>query len=153
MLLKSIPTSHGAACLIDLSKPQTHTTDVPKMWGVVLYGRCDRVSLLTVALNIKSAAWIADYMFIKKVAIVVWSIDPSVPIETEVVFDSTLARDAVCPACNSTQYVLNGKAGYRCKDCKKQWKPESISRGGKRVNAGRKSKSRGQKNEQGNRQT
>jgi DNA-directed RNA polymerase subunit RPC12/RpoP len=138
MQLKSIPTCRGAACLIDLSAPPIHPTDTPADWGAILWGRCDRVSALTVALSLKSALWIADYTPNKLAAIVVWSRDPNIPIGTKITFDSTLTRDAICPRCGSTRYVLNGGAGYKCKDCDRQWKPGAKPRGGARVGAGRK---------------
>jgi DNA-directed RNA polymerase subunit RPC12/RpoP len=139
MHLKSIPTSHGAACLIDLTAPPIHPMDIPADWGAILWGRCDRVSALTVALTISSATWIADYTPNRLAAIVVWSRDGDIPIGTEITFDSTLARDAICPKCGSSIYTLNGAAGYRCKDCGRQWKPDAKPRGGARSGAGRKS--------------
>lgn len=138
MQIKSISTSHGAAALIDLTAPPIHPTAIPDNWGAILWGRCDRVSTLTLALNLTGASWIADYTPNRLAAIVVWSIDPEIAIGTEVIFDSTLAADAICPSCGSGNYKLNGKAGYRCKSCDRQWKPNAKPRGGTRVGAGRK---------------
>ncbi len=137
MQIKSIPTSHGAACLIDLAAPPIHPIDTPSDWGVILWGRCDRISFGTIALNIASAKWIADYVPNKLAAAVMWSIDPDIPIGTDVTFDSTLTRDAICPNCGSTHYILKGKAGYRCKSCGRVWKPNPKPRGGARVGSGR----------------
>jgi hypothetical protein len=69
MKIHSIQTSAGAAVLADLSIGEITPAECPEGWGLVLWGRCDRPTLLEFALHSK-ADWIADYSPNTKGAIV-----------------------------------------------------------------------------------
>lgn len=120
MQITSVQTNIGAAAVIKFSPP-IHPIESFTGFGAILWGRSSRTDLLTVALNLKGAIWIADYDPNLKCAIVCWSDCEDIGIGSGVVFDTTLVpADAICPYCGSTKYVGNGRS-WLCKDCNKQW--------------------------------
>ncbi len=138
MIIKSITTFHGAAVLIEAVAPILIPFNCPPGgWGVVVCG--DRVAAMTVAVNCYGAAWVADYSGRDGRATVIWT-DSDVPVGTAIEFDSTLAQNAICPHCGSTQYRSKGRQ-WQCKGCGKTWlKGDPKPRGGRREGAGRKCK-------------
>jgi hypothetical protein len=129
MKIISIETSSGSALLANLNFHPIHPIGgVPAGWGLVLWGRCDRAQTLTVALNTNSD-WIADWIPNEKAAIVVFSKKDGLNVGDRVEFDTTVV-DALCPKCNSSNYVANG-ASFLCKDCGRQWKKNSRRQRGR----------------------
>jgi predicted RNA-binding Zn-ribbon protein involved in translation (DUF1610 family) len=126
MKLHSIQTLIGAATLADLNHHPQHSVDCPDGWGLIIWGRCDRVTFGTIVCNSK-AEWIADYSPNNKVAIVIHSLREDVKVGDRVTFGTTCV-DAICPNCGSTHYVSSG-VNWRCKDCDRQWRKEIQKRG------------------------
>jgi hypothetical protein len=119
-------TSHGAATMLHLPNPIASPTGP---MGVILWGRCDRIPTLTVALSLassKAVLWIADYSPKEKAAIIVWSADPV--IVGERVEFNTNGLSENCPKCHAGDPVSNGARLWRCKNCGRQWnKTRSLS--------------------------
>ena len=124
MKIHSITTGLGAACLASIDHP-THPVEAPEGWGLILYGRCNRTQLMTIALGSK-AAWIADYDIKRRVAIVIW---PSAMAGKTFSIDTSVV-DAICPDCGSTEYVSSG-VNWRCGRCDRQWRKSSAGKRGR----------------------
>lgn len=132
MKLHSIQTSIGAATFADLNyHPQHPILNLPG-WGLVFWGRCDRVTFGTIACNSK-AEWIADCSLNDRSAVVIHSNLDDVKLGDRVEFDFACV-DAVCPGCGSTHYISSG-VNWRCKDCSKQWRKNAQRRGRKPLKA------------------
>lgn len=115
MRLHSISTSIGAAVLVEISSP-IHSIDAPPGYGLIFWGRCNRVTLGTIVLGSK-ARWIADYDIQSKQAIVLWPPE----LAGKALDIDTSAVDAICPGCGSTHYISSG-INWRCKECDRQWR-------------------------------
>ena len=129
MKLTSIETSIGAALLADLTDSPIHPLGaIPKDWGLILWGRCDRTQLLILALSL-DALWIADYIPNSKEAIVILSKKEGLAPGNRIKFNSAVV-DALCPKCSSSNYVSNG-LNYLCKSCGRQWRKNSKRQRGR----------------------
>ena len=112
-----IQTSHGNAHVLHIPaiailKPHE---------GVILWGRCDRIPMLTNVIPFaKHALWIADYAPKLKCAIIVWAVDPAI-VGEHVEFDTSFV-EVRCPKCDRIDPLSNGRSLWRCKGCGKQWK-------------------------------
>jgi predicted RNA-binding Zn-ribbon protein involved in translation (DUF1610 family) len=135
MKIYSIATPIGSAILASIEEP-IHPIDAPKGWGLIFWGRCDRVTFGTLLLG-SSAHWIADFDINQKVAIV---LHPPELAGKRLEID-TSPVEATCPNCGASDYRSNGRS-WECRSCGRQWlKNGSRTRGGKRENAGRKARS------------
>lgn len=127
MKLHSIATAHGAAALIEIIPP-LRPIDLPPGYGAILWGRCDRSDLLTIALGLQ-ADWVADYRIKSRDAIVVWSQKKGVTVGVVFEVDTTCV-DAICPHCGSHEYSSAG-TNWQCRKCGKRWRKAGAKlRGG-----------------------
>jgi hypothetical protein len=135
MKFHSIATPHGSAAIVEIVPP-FHPINLPPGYGAILWGRCERSDLLTIALGLR-AEWVADYRVKTRDAIVVWSNKPGVTVGGIFVVDTTCV-DAICPHCGSSEYS-SAAQNWLCSKCGKRWrKAEAKPRGGAGRRQGRK---------------
>ena len=122
MKIYSITTPIGSALLASIEEP-VHPIDVPKGWGLIFWGRCDRSTFGQLLLASK-ADWIGDYDINTKEVVIMSPLELTgkrFTIDTSCV-------EVTCPDCGSTYYVSTG-INWRCKRCDRQWRKNPGKRG------------------------